>query len=239
MFSKDNKLYMLIVVLSYENTSYYLPGTKKDLKNLIKFCENNRIEYSTLLNDEINSDSLKKKLINFNPDIVWFSGHGYLNDNNLNELILTKDLKTNFFRLVNYGKIADYEMLEIIENYINNSRKDKILLIYDLCNSATLLNLEYYFKNLTFFEKSNDKERQLKNDNKIILSISAATDREKTYESEEGGYLTLILLNLFENYKFVSLNLLNSVIPSDNVKDYNCIISVNKIINPFEILFEI
>ena len=194
---------------------------------------------------EIKNKFVFEKLytLNINPYIIWMCGHGYLR-NKKNHYILEGYFKN---RSDDYT-IDEDEFGTALEKLFTNNRnnnnnivtnnKRAHVIIGDFCNSATILNLKYYYIDYLFYEKVNDTERQYftKKDDPLIIYISAARDSDTTSEtSDNGGLFSFKLVNFLKSSRKMCLNDLLLLVPKDSRSaGYNVIISCSKIIDPNE-----
>lgn len=232
---------LLLFATSYPNSSIELPGVRKDVLNITNLCEKFKIELQVVEDEFLTKFNIENHIQVYNPDIIWFSGHGILDNKENNCFILPGYTKTN--RIKDDTVLRDYEFAHMLEDWTKVCKKT-CLIILDMCYSGTMVNLKYFFEHDEFFEKLNDSEYEpdLKDEStgktRLIISVSGATDFQTTNESTEGGgYLSKMILELFEENPNFSLNNLNSLKHVLDEDKNNLIISVSKIVNPYKNIF--
>lgn len=219
---------MLVCVASYDNSFCSLPGVKLDEKNLRDFCDKHNIIFNSLSKNNLFEDSLDGSVRNIKPNIIWLSGHGIV-DSSKQQVAFVLPKITSFPFFTDSTLMHSEEFGNILEKRLS---KDNVLVVVDICHSATLLNLKYYFKNGIFYEKIDDKLFEPNFKNKVVVCIAAASDHTVTYESSTGGFLTNSLIDFFDENQDISLSMI------DNLSAMNpgseMIISVSKPFSPYK-----
>lgn len=220
---------LLLCAISYKKKpSIYLPGIEKDILNIENMCKMLNLITVKLVEDQVCLENIRECINNYNPIVVWFCGHGILNNKTKsNEYILSNGINSWPYT---YNKITDLQF-ENLFNELNFTHSLVIpkLIVFDVCHSATFLNLQYYFYEGRFLKKINSIHPFVTVTSPLIV-ISAATDFSTTQEdSINGGYLTNKLVEyLLDSKGYFSLKTLDSLRPSSTDKTHNLIISINK-----------
>lgn len=227
----SNRLKILAICSDYKHSNIRLPGVEADRVNLYHFTQNTMLENYILTNpskSEIESTFQHKQ-----PNIVWFCGHGVLDDNKDNVYIISdgnrmpKNVPKNITLLAPQFKMTAVEFTSIVQRCA-----DKFLFcVFDFCHSCTMIDVAYYYESGFFYKKlgRNVMEPGRAND-PLIITISGCTDYDTTEEDYQGGFLTQRLLYVLRKERALSLNLLDILTPK------SCI-SVNKIIDPNFVFF--
>ena len=189
---------LLLCAITYRyNKCVTLNGVLSDVKNIENLCSKLGIEFFLLLDDDVTLNKLEEMIIKLKPSCIWFCGLGLLNKNTgSNEYILNKNIKKWPFY---YNKITDIEFGNLFKSIISWP----ILVIFDVCHSATFINLEYYFYINKFLKKIDSSQPIIKSEIQQLIVLSAATDFDTTSETIETislliGYFIMIceILNI-------------------------------------------
>lgn len=210
-----------------------LKGVEQDVMNVRQLCSILNMNFEHLENENFTLESLENALFKFRPTVVWICGHGFLNETKNNEYLLHHNSER---WPSSYTKITDVEFGNLFTKAVNTFQKP-MLIVFDVCHSATFVNLEYYFYKEQFLKKVNSTQPLVKfNNDHFLVVISAATDFEETKETAAGGgFLTTRLIRFFvSSFGFFSLRSLDLIRPSSTDKTHNLIISVSIKKNMFE-----
>lgn len=254
MFKFTKTVQIFKVIVSYEDSALFLPGTIVDKNNIASFCKNKKIKCSSLIDQEVTLNSVKNVVSTHPFTMLFLSGHGFLNAettadgfrdhafvlpqilNNPNASLVNPNFKS--FSPDSYIKATDFVQ------YLENNPSSFIMCINDFCNSGSFVNLEYIYnpRQKRFIENESLKP-ELKKLNTLIISISGSTDFTNAYEdSRTGGHLTsgfLELLNskdqiYFDDLKeFINQNRQMTLYCSQDITDDLFLIDIaNRIVNP-------
>lgn len=238
----------LIIGINYQNTSIQLGGcindgllTKTALIDHYLYDRNDIIfmrddiynSHDPLFPSKDNIITQLTTLVTSEANTLYFhfSGHGsYIIDvsgdekDGYDEMIIPADYPTT------RNVIKDDEILNIIKNINDTS---KLFMVFDCCNSGTMVDLEYSysFSGETFSKDTENSMTDLSNKNTIIC-ISGCRDDEYSYEinrSFTSGAMTLAMNTvLSENNWAMTINDLVIAIYGLLAHDQRPLITSNK-----------
>jgi hypothetical protein len=154
----------------YDGSRFELVGSKLDLQNVSNFCTKNLIEFCSITEEQVTEFNIRKKFLQLNPLIVFFSGHGVIESSSaynansgpaavsppLMNAFVTVDLfdasknePSSFAPIskIDFKLVTDSALItsEEINDVLADAPSDFFLAFEDFCHSGTFIFLPFVF----------------------------------------------------------------------------------------------